>query len=428
MQNSIPGLLHLTRHKRRKLLYHGCKINPMTTPARKHSPLLAPALFMALTLGALVAPSWIAPSAVLAQAQAPAATGIEGTWQGTLHVPDGPQLRTVIKIAKGDDGKLKSTFYSIDQGGGSIAANSTTFTGGDLVIKVDRLNLTYTGKLSADGKSINGQADQGTPLPLILERSTPATEWTIPEPPRPIPAMDPKADPTLEVATIKPSKPDAPGKGFGVRAGKFMTVNFTLGEMISTAYGVQAKQVIGAPDWIWTEKFDIQGTADIPGMPSRTQLMGEVQKLMADRFQLKFHREQKELSALVLSVAKGGFKFKPNPPDPNAHPGLFFTGFGALTLSNVNMADFSSFLQSAIVDRPVVDQTGLQGEYNFTLKWTPDEAQAAQMGMKAPVTEPADAPPNLFTALQEQDGLKLEAGKAMVPVLIIDKVEHPSEN
>jgi uncharacterized protein (TIGR03435 family) len=388
------------------------------------------ALLVSLTILACVATTAVVaamPSAE-ARAQAPASTGLEGTWQGTLKVPSGQQLRTVIKIAKNPDGTLKSTFYSIDQGGGSIVATSTTFQGGDVKISIERINLVFTGKMSADGNSITGEVTQGTPLPLVLVRSTPATEWTIPEPPKPVPPMPADANPTFEVATIKPSKPDEPGKLFGVRAGKFKTINFTLGDMISAAYGVQAKQVIGTPDWVWTEKYDIDAQSDTPGMPSRTQLMNEVQKLMADRFQLKFHRETRELSALILTVGKTGPKLKASEGGPKGLPGLFFQGVGILNVTNATIPDFTGLMQSAVLDRPVVDHTGLTGKYDFRLKWTPDDAQLAQMGMKAPPTEAADAPPNLFTALQEQLGLKLESGKAQVEVLVVDKVEHPSAN
>lgn len=384
---------------------------------------------LAATSPAISAAFLLVPSATQARAQAPAvATGIEGTWQGTLHVPNGAQLRTVVKIEKTPTGDLKSTFYSIDQGGGGLTANSTTFQGGELKVSIERINLSYDGKLSADGNSITGQVTQNTPLPLIFERATPATEWTIPEPPKPIPPMDPNANPSFEVATIKPSKPDAPGKAFVVRGGNFKTINFTLGEMISTAYGVQSKQVVGAPDWVWTEKFDVDAKPDTPGMPSRVQLMNEVKKLMADRFQLKFHQDKKELSALILTVGKTGSRLKASDADPKNLPGLFFQGVGVLNVTNATISDFTNLMQSAVLDRPVVDQTALTGKYDFRLKWTPDEAQLAQMGMKAPATEAADAPPNLFTALQEQLGLKLESGKTQVDVLVIDKIEHPSEN
>lgn len=308
------------------------------------------------TLALFLAGACFTPSTLQAQT-APATAGIEGTWQGTLVIPNGPQLRTVVKIVKDSSGTLKSTFYSIDQGGGGLPATSTTYSGGDLRITIERINLTYTGKMSADGKWISGTASQGSPLPLVLERATAATEWTIPEPPKPVPPMDPKADPSFEVATIKLSKPDAPGKLFVVEGGKFRTLNFTLGEMISTAYGVQAKQMVNAPDWIWTEKFDVQAQPDTPGTPSRAQLMGEVQKLMTDRFQLKFHRDKKELSALVLTVDKSGSKLKPSDGDPKGLPGLFFGGVGVLRVNNATISDFTSLMQSAVLDRPVVDHT-----------------------------------------------------------------------
>jgi len=93
------------------------------------------------------------------------------------------------------------------------------------------------------------------------------------------------------------------------------------------------------------------------------------------------------------------------------------------------MGDFSQLMQGAVMDRPVVDQTGLEGKWDFVLKWTPDESQFGGMGIKVPPpTDAADAPPPLFTAIQEQVGLKLEAGKAPVELLVFDHVDKPSEN
>jgi uncharacterized protein (TIGR03435 family) len=152
-----------------------------------------------------------------------------------------------------------------------------------------------------------------------------------------------------------------------------------------------------------------------------------VQKLLADRFQLKFHKDTKELSAYLLTVAKGGQKMSAGSADPNQLPALFFRGLGVLTVQNATMQDFAGLMQTAVLDRPVVDQTELQGKWNFLLKWTPDESQFGGMGIKvSPPTDAMDAPPPLFTAIQEQIGLKLEAGKAQVPVLVIDKAEQPS--
>ena len=154
-----------------------------------------------------------------------------------------------------------------------------------------------------------------------------------------------------------------------------------------------------------------------------------LQKLLADRFQLKFHRDKKDLSAYVLTVAKSGPKLKKSEGDPNGLPGLFFRGLGVLTVQNATMPDFTHLMQSAVMDRPVVDQTALAGRWDFVLKWTPDESQFSGMGMKVPPpSEAADAPPPLFTAIQEQIGLKLDAGKVPVEVLVLDRVEKPSEN
>jgi uncharacterized protein (TIGR03435 family) len=365
-----------------------------------------------------------------AQAQsATAKTGIEDTWQGTLHAPQ-KDLRTVLKITKTDAGALKVMMYSIDQGAGGMTASSSSFADGTLKYGIEMIDGTYEGKLSSDGKSITGSWKQGnSPMSLVFERATPETAWAIPEPPPRIPPMAADADPNFDVATVKPSKPDQPGKAFMVRGNRFSTINTTLSDLICFAYDVQQKQIVGAPDWITTDKFDIAAQPDVPGTPSQRQLKSMVQKLLADRFQLKFHRDKKELSAYVLSTGKNGPKLKQNDGNPNGLPGLFFRQLGYLTVQNATMADFTRLMQSAVLDRPVVDQTGLQGKWDFVLKWTPDESQFGGMGVKVPPpSDAADAPPPLFTAIQEQIGLKLDAGKAPVEVLALDHVDKPSEN
>jgi uncharacterized protein (TIGR03435 family) len=151
-----------------------------------------------------------------------------------------------------------------------------------------------------------------------------------------------------------------------------------------------------------------------------------VRKLLADRFALKFHQESKNMPAYVLTVAKSGPKMTKSDA---TSPGLFFRQLGVLTVRGATMQDFANLMQSAVLDRPVVDQTGLQGRWDFLLKWTPDESQFGGLGAKVPPpSDAADAPPPLSTAIQEQIGLKLEARKAPVPVLVIDHVEPPSPN
>jgi bla regulator protein blaR1 len=147
-----------------------------------------------------------------------------------------------------------------------------------------------------------------------------------------------------------------------------------------------------------------------------------IQSLLADRFQLTFHRDKRELSVYAIRIAKSGSRMARSDSDPHGLPG-FTIGRRELRFRNTTMAEFASILQGAgsIVDRPVVDQTGLVStRYDFDLKWTPDTSQ--------PPPDNADAPPGFFTAFQEQLGLKLEPIKAPVEVLVIDHVERPSEN
>jgi len=362
------------------------------------------------------------------RAQAPA-KGIDDTWQGTLHVPQ-RDLRTVLKLSRGADGALAGAMYSIDQGGQPIKTSSITFQDGTLKFAVQALDLTYEGKISSDGKSITGTFTQGNrPTPLVFERATPETAWAIPEAPKPLPPMPADAKPVFEVLTVKPSPPDEQGKLFGVRGGRFLTINTTLTDLIKFAYGVQDKQVTNLPEWASSQKYDLNGKPDVPGMPNPTQLRDMVRQALSDRFQLKFHEDKKEMSAYVLSVAKGGPKIEKAPADAGALPGLFFRGLGVLTVTNATMEDFCHLMQEAVLDRPVVDHTELPGRYNFLLKWTPDESQFGGMGVKVPPpSDAADAPPPLYTAITEQIGLKLDADKAAVNTLVIDHVDHPSAN
>jgi len=371
----------------------------------------------------------------LCTAQAPAADAtrkIEDTWQGTLHVPQANRdLRIVVKVKKDDKGALQVSNYSIDQGGGEMKADSASFQDGEFKFAIQGIDGKYEGKMSGDGKSIAGTWTQGPgSMPLLLERATPQTEWAIPTPPPRLPPMAADANPSFEVATIKPSQPDRPGKLFGVQGSHFRTINTTLADMIKFAYGVQDKQIIGAPSWVESDKFDIEAQPDAPGAPNKDQVSMMMQKLLTDRFQLKFHKDTKELPAYVLTAAKTGQKMTKSEV-PDQLPGLFFTNISpaTLTVRNATMDDVCHLFQSAVLDRPVVDQTGITGKWNFLLKWTADESQFSGMGVKVPPpSDAADAPPPLFTAIQEQIGLKLDAGKAQVPVLVIDKVEKPSAN
>lgn len=117
-----------------------------------------------------------------------------------------------------------------------------------------------------------------------------------------------------------------------------------------------------------SEKYDVTGQPEGQGQPSRAQLSTMIQKLLEDRFKLTMHREKRELPVYAIVVA-GGPKLTRNDTNPNGLPGLFFKGLGTLPARNATMEDFAGVLQSAVLDRPVVDKTGLQGRWDFTLTW-----------------------------------------------------------
>ncbi|HYA18611.1 MAG TPA: TIGR03435 family protein [Bryobacteraceae bacterium] len=354
-----------------------------------------------------------------------------GTWQGAIKAPQAPrgELRTVIKISVNEGDKLAAVFYSIDQGARPLTANAVTASGSNLKLSFVSLNGTYEGRLSADGNTIEGTWSQGQPVPLTLTRATPQTAWTIPDPPPP-PVRMANPDPGFEVATIKPSDPDRQGKLFTVRGQDIVTINTTLNDLITEAYSIHSKQIAGAPSWIGSEKYDLTIKPDAPGQPSVAQLKIIMQKLLAERFQLKFHSEKRELAVYAITVAKTGAKLTKSQSDPNGLPGLFF-GRGTpgvnFNVRNATIAEVGSTLQGSILDKPVVDQTGLTDKYDFTLKFTPD-AGMLFFGPQPSGNDSPDAPPDVFAAFEQQLGLKLGSTRAQAEVLVIDHVEKPSAN
>jgi uncharacterized protein (TIGR03435 family) len=360
------------------------------------------------------------------------AQNLVGNWQGTLEA--GPaKLRTIFKIVLQDD-KLKATLYSIDQGAQGMNASTVTKDGSTVKIAFAGLG-NFEGKLSADGNSIAGTWTQGAPLPLNLAKATPETAWAIPEPPPPPVPMAANANAVFDVATIKPSEPGRPGKLFTIRGQEVVTINTTLSDLITMAYGIHPKQLTGAPSWVDTDKFDITGKPEAPGQPNVDQMKIMIQKLVVDRFQLKFHRDKKELAVYTITALKTGTKIKKSEADPNSLPGLFFgraPNGTSFNVRNATLSEVASVIQGNVLDKPVLDQTGLTDKYDFTLTFTPDPGQMAGFGPPppnaAPGADPGDAAPDIFTAFQQQLGLKLESTKAPADVFVIDKVEKPSAN
>ncbi len=236
------------------------------------------------------------------------------------------------------------------------------------------------------------------------------------------------ADPGFEVATIKPTNLDHPAAGLPL-GHRIMFPGTSVRFLLAFIYDVHDKQIFGAPDWIASERYDFDGVADIPGTPSLPQIQRMFQKLFADRLQLSFHHEKREMSTYILTVAKSGAKVTLSSEDPNSFHSLLGIPQRGMKGRNLSMADLAARLQSGILDRPVVDRTNLQARYDFELQWTPDETQFNQAGVRMPPpTDTAKAPPGLFTALQEQLGLKLTPARALVDVIVIDHIEKPSKN
>jgi len=228
------------------------------------------------------------------------------------------------------------------------------------------------------------------------------------------------AHPSFEVATIKPARPGNLKGGFTVGGHLIYIENQIVEDLLWFAYGVHAKQIVDGPAWLETQSFDIVGQADLDGIPNLQQTQEMVQKLLESRLSLKLHREKRDLSIYAIEVAKGGPKLVRSAERPDALPTQSGGGSGgerARKFTNNSMSDFALGMQS-FLDRPVVDETGLTGKYDFVLKWTPDETES---------TDP-HAAPGIFTAVQEQLGLKLEPTRGPTDVLVIDHVERPSEN
>jgi uncharacterized protein (TIGR03435 family) len=356
------------------------------------------------------------------------AQNITGNWQGTLLAGQ-QKARIVFKIALEND-KLQATLRTVDQPSPPIATTITR-DGSTVKMTIPSANATYEGKLSGDGNSIAGTWTQGAPQALNLARATPETAWEIPEPPPPPVRMAANANPAFEVATIKPSDPARPGQIVTLRGAEVITTNVTVHDLINLAYWLHPRQLTGGPAWTESEKYDMAGKPDAPGQPNVDQMKMMIQKLLADRFQLKFHFEKRDLPAYAVGITKAGAKIIRSQDDPKGLPGFYFgrTAAGTtLTFRNSPMSQVTAVLQN-FLDRPVVDQSGLSERYDFTVTFTLDSAQAVRLG-GAPTSaaDNPDAAPDVFAAFQQQLGLKLESTKAPVDVMVIDKVERPSEN
>ena len=236
-----------------------------------------------------------------------------------------------------------------------------------------------------------------------------------------------EANPTFAVATVKLSpESEADDWGTQIRGHRFVATHVSMNDLIGYAFGMSSQQIDHAPDWFGSERFDLEGVPDTEILPTRDEYRRMVQKTLAERFGLKFHPGHKMLAAYVLSVDRGGLKVQETLGQPYAAEG-WGVSRGRLQVKNMSFAGVARVMQRTVFDRPVVDETGVKGRYTFDLRWHPDELQFGQMqGLTVPTDERAEAGDDIYTAARKQLGLKIEAKKTMVDVMVIDAASQPS--
>jgi uncharacterized protein (TIGR03435 family) len=240
--------------------------------------------------------------------------------------------------------------------------------------------------------------------------------------------------PEFEVASIRLNNSGSGSSRADFDHGRFTATNEGIKGLIQyDAYGVAGPQIEGGPAWLASERFDIEAKVDEAtavqmerlGPEERSQMKRQlIEQLLSDRFKLAVHWETKELPVYALVRAKGGEKLTPTT-DTSGSSGTS-SNPGRLKASGITMARLAETLTSILnreVGRVVVDRTGLEGRYNFTLEWSPLDGSSSSAANGS-----QGSGPSIFTALEEQLGLKLESGKGPVKILVIDRVEQPSEN
>jgi uncharacterized protein (TIGR03435 family) len=232
--------------------------------------------------------------------------------------------------------------------------------------------------------------------------------------------------PAFEAASIKPSKAE-PGSGSGIptRTGNMSARNVTLKRCIRGAYDVQESQIVGGPKWVGEDRYDIDAKA--AGPAGDRELMAMLRSLLSERFKLAFHLETRALPGYALVVGKSGLQAKRSKPDAESRSN---SSREAIDCEACGMRQLAQKL-SEVIHLPVADLTGVEGEFDFQLQWTPDDMQAKPpSGGDKPAAAALDVAngPSVFAALQEQLGLRLEPRKVSTEVLVIDHAEKAPEN
>jgi uncharacterized protein (TIGR03435 family) len=224
---------------------------------------------------------------------------------------------------------------------------------------------------------------------------------------------------TIEVDTVKPHPAAVIHNNFSFKRNRFELEDQPVLKLIAFAYGVNPKQVVGAPKWAEDEHWDMSGTTNLMDDATFAQEQQLIRQLLTERFGLKFHHEQREMSAYALQVVKG----RPTlavAANPGGQPIEHTDGRDGQRTEDYSASSIGYFLtiRQLFMDRPLVDQTGLKGVYDFKLTYSYGDSPSSA----------ADAPPQMFTAIKEQLGLKFEPVKTAVDVMVIDTIGQPSAN
>ena len=243
-------------------------------------------------------------------------------------------------------------------------------------------------------------------------------------------AQEPQRPLTFDVTSVKPNTSGEQGGSSKGQPGRYVGVNVTLKRVIGLAYR-PVQEFIGGPDWISTDRFDIEGSVE--GTPTQDQMLEMLRSLLADRFKLAVHRETRQMPAYSLTLARGngrlGAELRAVPPctpaaaspaSPARRCGGFAVGAGSLKGTGVTMTQLATELPSATEGRYVVDRTGLSGTFDVNLTWN---AEAL-----SPTATSTDSAASILAAIQEQLGLRLVSITTPIEVIVIDRAERPASN
>ena len=367
-------------------------------------------------------------AALIAGTALPAQT-VVGTWQGALSGSDNSRL--VLKIEKAPDGSLHGGLIRIDRSADGQPLTSITFSAPDLTLS--QISFTsassFKGKLSADGHSIEGTWTEGKDSsPLTLARATPETLWR--HDGAAIPPMSATANPSFDVAIIKPARPDEFQTLFNLIGRKFTANHCTAVELIKIAYYVRGKQVANNPPWASSDLFDVVAEPDIEGIPSEQQNRDMVRKMLEDRFHLVAHTSQQVFPVLSVTADKNinlnRASIHPTDPEFNGHATYLARGAPdgniVFQYTGVTIKQFIGLIMNIYQANLLVDESGIDGTYDITLTVSASDLMASGAS-----GGPADEGNALIDAAK-QIGFHFTPKKEPLPIIVVDHIDKPTPN